>query len=158
MMTMWPAFISWLGAGCHRYCSLHTNCSPYLAVCSMLLSPGSHDKRIIDRNASDLLHTFTPQVLSLLHKTWEVSLKATRETLRQPMQRWRKTQQNGDESVDSTLEQPGVKAPGTAKRTPFFPLKSWSIATLFPGSPSWTSTAGRCSPTCWGLRRQYIRK
>lgn len=46
-----------------------------------------------------------------------------------------------------TLEQPGVKAPGTAKRTPFFPLKSWSIETLFPGSPSWTSTAGRGSPT-----------
>lgn len=47
-----------------------------------------------------------------------------------------------------TFEQPGVKAPGTAKRTPFFPLKSWSIETLFPGSPSWTSTAGRGSPTC----------
>lgn len=46
-----------------------------------------------------------------------------------------------------TFEQPGVKAPGTAKRTPFFPLKSWSIETLFPGSPSWTSTAGRASPT-----------
>lgn len=48
-----------------------------------------------------------------------------------------------------TLEQPGVKAPGTANRTPFFPLKSWSIETLFLGSPSWTSTAGRESPT-WG--------
>lgn len=65
---------------------------------------------------------------------------------------------NRDKSVYPTLEQPGVKAPGTAKRTPFFPLKSWSIATLFPGSPSWTSTAGRCSPTCWALRRQCAGK
>lgn len=63
-------------------------------------------------------------------------------------------QDTANRNENSTLEQPGVKAPGTAKRTPFFPLKSWSIATLFPGSPSWTSTAGRCSPTCWGLRGQ----
>lgn len=62
-----------------------------------------------------------------------------------------KRQQTGE---NSTLEQPGVNAPGTAKRTPFFPLKSWFIATLFPGSPSWTSTAGRWSPTCWRFRRQ----
>lgn len=56
---------------------------------------------------------------------------------------------------DSTLEQPGVKAPGTAKRTPLFPLKSWSIATLFPGSPSWTSTAGSDWPACWKQQQQF---
>lgn len=69
-----------------------------------------------------------------------------------------KKKKKRDDIVVSTLEQPGVKAPGTAKRTPFFPLKSWSMDTLFPGSPSWTSTAGSCSPTCPGLRTQQCIK
>ena len=60
--------------------------SPYLAICSVLFSPGSHDKRVIDRNASDLLYSFTLQLAGLLHKTREVSLKVTRELQRQ--QRW----------------------------------------------------------------------
>lgn len=58
---------------------------------------------------------------------------------------------------DSTLEQPGVNAPGTAKRTPLFPLKSWSIDTLFPGSPSWTSTTGSFWPACWNSNR-FVKK
>lgn len=66
------------GAGCQRNCSSHINYRPYLAICSVLLSPGSHHKCVIDSNASDLLHTFALQIRSLLHKTWEVSLKATR--------------------------------------------------------------------------------
>lgn len=60
--------------------------SPYLAICSVLFSPGSHDKRVIDRNASDLLYSFALQLAGLLHKTREVSLKVTRELQRQ--QRW----------------------------------------------------------------------
>lgn len=59
---------------------------------------------------------------------------------------------------DSTLEQPGVKAPGTAKRIPFFSLKSWSMATLFPGSPSWTSTTGSVWPTCWNINSIFKSK
>lgn len=131
--------------------TLQESCSPHLAICSMLLSPRSHDKRVIDRNARDLLYTFTFQVIGLLHETREVSLEETCEIKCQMMQRSLSTRHNiTSEQCELTLEQPGVKAPGTAKRTPFFPLKSWSIATLFPGSPSWTSTAGRCSPTWWG--------
>lgn len=57
--------------------------SPYLAICSVLFSPGSHDKRVIDRNASDLLYSFALQLAGLLHKTREVSLKVTRELQRQ---------------------------------------------------------------------------
>lgn len=41
----------------------------------MLLSPCSHDERIVDRNACNLLDAFAPQVLSFLHKARQVSLK-----------------------------------------------------------------------------------
>lgn len=128
-------------------------CSSYLAICSMCLSPGSHDKSIIDGNASHLLYTFTFQVLCLLHKPREVSLKVTRQTNFQRLKRWLRKRPTKQVKTQ-TFEQPGVNAPGTAKRTPFFPLKSWFIATLFPGSPSWTSTAGRCSPACWRSRKR----
>lgn len=33
----------------------------------------------------------------------------------------------------STLEQPGVKAPGTANKTPVFPLNSSAMFTFSPG-------------------------
>ncbi len=43
-----------------------------------------------------------------------------------------------------TFEHPGVNAPGTPKRTPFLPLNTSAIETLFPGSSSCTSTSGTC--------------
>lgn len=46
-----------------------------------------------------------------------------------------------------TLEQPGVKAPGTAKITIFFPLASSARLTLFVGRSSKRSTLGIESPT-----------
>jgi hypothetical protein len=49
-----------------------------------------------------------------------------------------------------TLLQPGVKAPGTPKRTPFLPANSSLIDTFLISPPtSWSScTSGRVSPTC----------
>lgn len=134
--------------------------SAYFALCSVLLPPCSHDKRIIDRDARHFLYAFAFQALSFLHKTWEVSLER-----QQQMKSWAGTKIAACKSITSrvkwrfTLEQPGVKAPGTAKRTPFFPLKSWSMDTFFPGSPSSTSTAGRGSPTCkWVNSNNYNNK
>lgn len=40
----------------------------------MILPPGRHDKRIVDRNASNLLYAFCLQVVSVLHKPGEVCL------------------------------------------------------------------------------------
>lgn len=124
----------------------------YLPIGSMLLPPGGHDKYIVDRNTGDLIYAFTLQFGRLFHKTRKVSLTEREQRYSEGQtvivkQWWHKVLRG--ENEDSTLEQPGVKAPGTAKRTPVLPLKSWSIATLFPGSPSWTSTAGSFWPTCW---------
>ena len=47
-----------------------------------------------------------------------------------------------------TLLHPGVKAPGTAKRIPFFPANNSLMLTFVPGLPSCNSTEGRVSPTC----------
>jgi hypothetical protein len=47
-----------------------------------------------------------------------------------------------------TLEQPGVKAPGTAKITTFFPLVRSEMFTLLVGVFSQSSTLGSLSPTC----------
>ena len=47
-----------------------------------------------------------------------------------------------------TFEQPGVKAPGTANRTPFLPANNSAMLTLPFGVPSMTWTDGSLSPTC----------
>lgn len=46
-----------------------------------------------------------------------------------------------------TFEHPGVKAPGTAKITIFFPDAIFARFTLFAGESSKRSTAGSLSPT-----------
>jgi len=46
----------------------------------------------------------------------------------------------------STFEQPGVKAPGTAKTTPFLLANKSARLTLFAGDPSKSSTLGSLSP------------
>ena len=46
-----------------------------------------------------------------------------------------------------TLLHPGVKAPGTAKMTPFLPLNRSAMFTFSPGLFSYTSTDGNASPT-----------
>lgn len=133
------AIVRWVNGGMPR---------SYLSIRSMLLSPGGHDKSIIDRDAGDLIDAFTLQVCSLFHKTREVSLneRAWKHSEAQTVVVKPLAAQRNNE--DSTLEQPGVKAPGTAKRTPVLPLKSSSIDTLVPGSPSWTCTTGSFWPTC----------
>lgn len=47
-----------------------------------------------------------------------------------------------------TFEQPGVKAPGTPKRIPFFPLKTSVSFTFLSGAPSCNSISGRGLPCC----------
>ena len=49
---------------------------------------------------------------------------------------------------NQTLEQPGVKAPGTAKMTPFLLAKSSARFTLLVGDPSYSGVVGNLSPTC----------
>ena len=46
-----------------------------------------------------------------------------------------------------TLEHPGVKAPGTAKRTPFLLANTSAMFTLSLGLPSNNVTDGSLSPT-----------
>lgn len=46
------------------------------------------------------------------------------------------------------MEQPGVNAPGTAKRTTVFPLHSSDILILLAGVFSNKSTLGTASPIC----------
>lgn len=60
---------------------LNAGCSVvlYLSISSMLFSPCSHDKRIVDRDTCYFLYTFILQFCSLLHKTWEVSLKTKKK-------------------------------------------------------------------------------
>ena len=45
-----------------------------------------------------------------------------------------------------TFEHPGVKAPGTAKRTPFLPANMSFMFTKVFGVPSCSSNEGRTSP------------
>lgn len=52
-------------------------------------------------------------------------------------------------NFQQTFEQPGVKAPGTANRTPFLPANSSAMLTLPFGVPSITWTDGSLSPTCY---------
>lgn len=91
----------------------------------MLLPPSSHDKRVIDRNASDLLNAFTLQRLSLLHKAREVSLKAAREAKHQLIQKIVacKTQQTRDESVDSYLGATRSKSSRYSEEDSLLPLE-----------------------------------
>ena len=49
--------------------------------------------------------------------------------------------------LDLTLLQFGVKAPGTAIKTPFLPANRSRMLTFVPGAPSSTSMEGRDSPT-----------
>ena len=56
------------------------------------------------------------------------------------------------------LNKPGVKAPGTPKRTPFLPLnKSWMF-TLLPGVFSNTVTFGSCCPSLVYGIKNIVRK
>ena len=55
-----------------------------------------------------------------------------------------------------TLEQPGVKAPGTAKTTPFLVPNSSARFTLFDGAPSYRATVGSLSPTCMTTVELYF--
>lgn len=52
-------------------------------------------------------------------------------------------------NFQQTFEQPGVKAPGTANRTPFLPANNSAMLTLPFGVPSMTWTDGSLSPTCY---------
>lgn len=52
-------------------------------------------------------------------------------------------------NFQQTFEQPGVKAPGTANRTPFLPANNSAMLTLPFGVPSITWTDGSLSPTCY---------
>lgn len=47
---------------------------------------------------------------------------------------------------NQTFEQPGVKAPGTANRTPFLLPKTSAKVTLFVGEPSKSGVVGSLSP------------
>lgn len=47
-----------------------------------------------------------------------------------------------------TFEQPGVNAPGTAKRITFLPAHKSAIFTLFAGESSNRSADGILSPSC----------
>lgn len=49
--------------------------------------------------------------------------------------------------IFNTLEQPGVKAPGTANKTTFLPAARFAILTLLAGVSSNKSTDGILSPT-----------
>lgn len=53
-----------------------------------------------------------------------------------------------------TFEQPGVKAPGTANRTPFLLPKTSANVTLFVGEPSKSGVVGSLSPA-WKNKFQY---
>ena len=46
----------------------------------MFLPPGSHDERVVDRDAGHFLDTLTTQLRSLLHEPWEMSLNTGRRT------------------------------------------------------------------------------
>ena len=58
--------------------------------------------------------------------------------------------------TQQTLEHPGVKAPGTANSTPFFPLKRSAMLTFSPGLFSFTSIDGSLSPTWKNISKSRL--
>lgn len=135
----------------------------HLAYRSLHVAPRAHDVRVVNRDTRNDLCARCLQGLEVLDVAREMCLQRLGleyEQMRRKCLSCKVRDQDQALGDLPTLLQPGVKAPGTPNKIPFFPANRSLIATGvgFPSTSSTTLRSGRLSPTATGMTSTALRR